>query len=107
MSVVKWILQQIGIKEHFFAYTWLFVVGTTGFSHMAFKNIENAYDVKVRVKMLLGDCLRYASFYNRNLPIWKKFNEHGVITAATFPALLDSSGVLLAESEVSTLISEM
>jgi len=82
-------------------------VGTIGFSHMAFVSISNAYDTKERARLLVSDCLRYAQFYNKDLDIWKKFKDNKFIDVAAFPTLLESSDVLLSESEIEAMIKEM
>lgn len=86
---------------------WLYVVGTMGFSELAYERIRDAYDMKDRAKTLLDDCLQYAQFYNRDMDVWKEFNRNKCIDASAFPKLLEKSDVLLTTSEVATLIRDI
>ena len=62
---------------------------------------------KERARLLVSDCLRYAQFYNKDQDIWKKFTDNKFIDVAAFPTLLESSDVLLSESEIEAMIKEM
>jgi hypothetical protein len=74
---------------------------------MAFVSISNAYDRKERARVIISDCLRYAQYYNKDLEIWKNFRNNKFIDVAEFPTLLESSDLLLPESEIEAMVTEM
>ena len=95
------------MSPDFFAYTWLYVVGTLGFSELAYERIRDAYDMNERAKVLVANCIRYAQFYNRDMDLWKEFNKNKYIDISAFSSLLECSDVLLSDSEMDQLIQDI
>lgn len=87
----------------------LYVVGTMGFSELAFERTRDAYDLKVRARQLLADCLLYAQFYSREMSssVWQKYRRDQYIDVSHFTKLLEQAGIILSDSEIAALIKEM
>ena len=90
-----------------FAYTWLYVVGTAGFSCMAYGHVSAAYDLKSRTKHLIEVSLQYAQYHDKDKPIWQRFKQDKFLGVEEFLKLLESAGVLLSDAEVDDLIREI
>ena len=68
----------VDIPANNYVSSWLYNVGTLGFSHMAYLTLEQDFDVKDRARELLSSCINYARYYNSDMDVWKKYRESHV-----------------------------
>ena len=109
LGVSIWILAQHGIRMGFFAHisSWLFLIGTLGFSEMAYEVVRDAYAAKERARELLSECINFAQYYNRDSELWKEYKENNSLDSLALNKLLEYSDVLLSESEIDNLLQEI
>ena len=83
--------------------SWLTLFGTISFTQMAVEWLAKEYDLNEQVKEVLGACVRYASYYHRDDPIWIKYNENNGLDKQSMGRILEESYIILSEGELNGL----
>lgn len=89
------------------ATAWLMNIGTLGFSYMAYIILAEQYDTEERARDQLLLCINYSRYYNQDEDIWKRFNEKKVLDISDIPKVLEASGIIMAECEITNLVQNI
>jgi hypothetical protein len=82
---------------------WFSFFGTISFTQMAVEWLAKDFDRDAQVKEVLASCVRYASYYHRDDPIWIKYNANNGLDKQSMGRILEESYIILSEGELNGL----
>ncbi|KAL9187119.1 hypothetical protein ACHAXT_010839 [Thalassiosira profunda] len=99
INTLLWSLKERGSEEPAHLATislWLFLVA-----------VRDREEAKQRARMLLASSIRWAQHYHRDAEIWKSYRQNRSLNTTALTRILESSDVLLSESEIREIIREI
>ena len=97
----------LGSTSPGFVVAWLSLFGTIAFTQIAYEWSSDSFDLKEQAKVVLGSCVRYDSYYNRDSEIWVRYNQNNGLDKESLSRLLEEAYIILSEGELNALFKEI
>ena len=79
----------------------------SGFFQQAYVIVRDNYDLKERARELIYSCIHYAQYHNRDMPMWKQYNDNNSLDYNTLDEIFASSDILLTEDQKAAIIRDV